>query len=87
MEEGVRSRLDIIKAQKEEWNDKLQAVLGTKRIGYAHFIRTIEILEGEPSDDVLRNFADNWGYNFGGVIQQRYREGDRRFVRVKVYID
>ena len=87
VEEAVKSRLEIIRLQKDEWNDKLVKVPGTHKSGYAHFVCVVEILEGEPSDDVLRNFADGWSWNFGGVIQQRYREDGRRYVRVKVYID
>lgn len=76
-----------LKAQKQEWQEKLKLVPNSKRPGYAHFEATVEILEGAPSDQVLFNFADDWGYNFGGHVVQRWREEERRFVRVHVYID
>jgi hypothetical protein len=75
-----------LEEQRAEWGDKLTFAPGG-RSGYAHTIRNVEILEGEPPDAVLINFADRWGYNFGGRIQARWTEDDRRFVTVKVYTD
>jgi len=84
---NMQDRQAEITAQREEWSDKLKYVPGSKRNGYAHFESIIEVLAGDPSDDVLLNFADDWGWNFGGEIRRRWKEDDRRFVRVKVYTD
>jgi len=74
-----------LELQEQEWGDKLRT-RHCKEHGYAHFYRIVEILEGEPPDAVLINFADDWGFNFGGKVI-RYTQGEKRFARVKVYID
>ena len=87
MEPQIKARYDKITEQKKEWNDKFRKVPGTYRSGYAHFVSTVEILEGEPSGDIIMNFADGWGWNWGGEILRRWTQDGKRFVQVKVYTD
>ena len=74
-----------IQQQKAQWSDKL--VASRKLHGHAHFYRTIEILAGNPSDDVLINRADNWSWNFGGVVRRYTAENGKKMANVKVYTD
>jgi len=81
MEELIRE----IGRQKEEWDDKLRIVPGSKRIGGANHFCRVEILEGCPSEDVVINFADGWRVNFGGSVSGVIAEGS--VVDVVVYVD
>jgi hypothetical protein len=57
----MSTRPDKIRQQQQEWSSKLRCVPGTSRPGYAHRKRVVEILEGDPSNDVLINCADMIG--------------------------
>lgn len=74
-------------AQYAEWNDKLERVGGPNyQRGWNEY--TIRILEGNPPEKALINFADNWGYNYGGRIAYYGTTPEGvRIARVVVYHD
>jgi hypothetical protein len=74
-----------------QWKDRLR-VTG-KEWGYGHFKSEVEIMFGNPSDDVLILCANDWQVAyFGGSVEYTYTHEDdggqkHRYALVKVYTD
>lgn len=81
----IEDLLYEIQTQKRIWNDHL-ILSGTRETD--NILKSkIQILHGDPNDNVLINAASNWTLNFGGKVLGRYEEDSKQFALVEVYID
>lgn len=85
-DDSIKKHCEKLNEQMKEWDEKLNRQRYQGKTGITIQYYWVTRIDGgdinEVPADVLINFADRWGYNFGGNVEYR---GDRAFVQV--YID